>query len=355
MKLIPRYITTTIISSILLVLLILMGLEILISFIGQLGKIGHGNYGIWQAVIYVCLDMPYQLYNFFPMASLIGSLLGLGILANQSELIIMQASGFSKGQISKTVLKAALIMVAIAMILGEIVAPFTEHLANLDRAIALSGNQALETGHGVWIRQDDKFIHVGMVNNPKHLSNVTAYDFNSQHQLVKSTFAKTAFYRGKHWELTDVKSTEIFKDHTVSSYKSHDTWHTQINPSLLAVSDDSPQNMSLIKLNSYISYLKANGLEATRYQMNFWKRIFQPLATAVMIFLAIPFVFGSLRSVTMGVRVLTGVTIGFLFYILNQFFAPISLLYQVPPLIGASLPTLLFLGAAVIAVFMRKQ
>ncbi len=143
MKIIPKYITTTIIASILLVLLILMGLEILISFIGQLGKIGQGNYGLPQALVYVMLDMPYQLYNFFPMASLIGSLLGLGLLANQSELIVMQAAGFSKGQITATVLKAALMMVVVAIVLGEIVAPFTERYANLEQAMAIGGGQAL--------------------------------------------------------------------------------------------------------------------------------------------------------------------------------------------------------------------
>jgi len=194
-----------------------------------------------------------------------------------------------------------------------------------------------------------------MVNGRHHLTGVTTYDFNQQHQLVKASTAKTAFFRGHRWVLNDVKATQIFSDHTVSTTSPHELWNVHINPSLLSVSDDEPQNMSLIKLGAYINYLKRNGLQATRYQMNFWKRIFQPLATAVMIFLAIPFVFGSLRSVTMGVRVLTGVTIGFFFYILNQFFAPISLLYQVPPLIGASLPTLLFFSAAVIAIFLRRQ
>lgn len=355
MKLIPKYITTTIITSILLVLLILMGLEILISFIGQLGRIGKGNYGLIQAVFFVLLDMPYQLYNFFPMASLIGSLLGLGVLANQSELIVMQAAGFSKGQITKTVLKASLIMVIIAMILGEVIAPYTENIANLEQAMALSGGQALATDHGMWIRQQNEFIHVGMIANSKKLLNVTTYDFNKQHQLIETNFSNSAVFIKNHWQLNDIKQTKIFADRISSKIISKKVWDIQVNPSLLTVSNVMPENMSLIKLADYINYLKSNGLEANQYEMNFWKRIFQPLATAIMIFLAIPFVFGSLRSVTMGVRILTGVTIGFLFYILNQFFAPISLLYQVPPLLGASLPTLLFLMATIIALAVRRQ
>lgn len=355
MKIIPKYITTTIIGSILLVLLILMGLEILISFIGQLGKIGRGNYGLLQAMVYVVLDMPYQLYNFFPMASLIGSLLGLGLLANQSELIVMQASGFSKGQITATVLKAALMMVLVAIVLGEIVAPFTERYANLEQAMALGGGQAIKSGQGAWLREDNTFINIQHIMSRHYLTNITSYEFNQSHQLVKTWSASSAIYSKGQWVLNDIQTTLISSDHISSNALPQQIWAIQIDPALLKISDIEPDNMSLFKLNAYIDYLKTNGLGADLYKMNFWKRIFQPFATAVMICLAIPFVFGSLRTVTVGVRILTGVTIGFMFYILNQFFAPISLLYQVPALIGASLPTILFTIGAGIAVAVRKQ
>ncbi|MCK1890503.1 LptF/LptG family permease, partial [Legionella pneumophila] len=50
--------------------------------------------------------MPYQVYLFFPIASLLGCLVGLGVLANHSELVVMRAAGISIGQITGAVLKA---------------------------------------------------------------------------------------------------------------------------------------------------------------------------------------------------------------------------------------------------------
>jgi len=79
-----------------------------------------------------------------------------------------------------------------------------------------------------------------------------------------------------------------------------------------------------------------------RIEFDFWQRLFQPLATLVMICLAVPFIFGPLRTGTMGLRILSGVIVGFGFYILNQFFGPFSMVYQFPPLLAAGLPTLLF-------------
>jgi lipopolysaccharide export system permease protein len=62
-----------------------------------------------------------------------------------------------------------------------------------------------------------------------------------------------------------------------------------------------------------------------------------------MMLLALSFVFGPLRSVTMGARVLSGVIFGFTFYISNEVFGPMSLVYRLHPAIGALGPSLVFL------------
>jgi lipopolysaccharide export system permease protein len=110
--------------------------------------------------------------------------------------------------------------------------------------------------------------------------------------------------------------------------------------------------MSLPTLRSYSQHLVQNGLQAGDFQWEFWKRIFQPLTTIVMSLLAIPFVLGSSRSVTMGWRVFFGIVIGFVFYILNAFLGQFSIVFQFSPLLAALFPTLLF--ASLGYVFARK-
>lgn len=55
-----------------------------------------------------------------------------------------------------------------------------------------------------------------------------------------------------------------------------------------------------------------------------WSKIFQPLSVAVMMLMALSFIFGPLRSVPMGVRVVTGISFGFIFYVLDQIFGPLT-------------------------------
>ena len=69
-----------------------------------------------------------------------------------------------------------------------------------------------------------------------------------------------------------------------------------------------------------------------------------------MVFLVIPCIFGPLRSATLGLRMIVAVAMGFGFYILNSFFGPMSIVYQFPPFLAATLPSLLFLCAGIILV-----
>lgn len=345
MKIVSRYISTTIISAVLIIVLILMGIEVLVAFIGELQNIGVGNYGVLQALRFVVLDMPHQLNSFFPMAGLVGSLIGLGVLASQSELIVMRASGYSTGQIAGSVLKAAFVLAIIAMILGQVIAPYTENLANTGRAVAKSGGQALATSHGMWLRMGNDFIDIGKVYSKTHIGNVLSYQFNKDLKLKSAFKASQGFYRNGHWQLENVKQSVFLTNKVIAKQIPKLIWQVNFGPSLLTITDTTPRDMSMVKLYDYIHYLKVNGLRATSYELSFWKRVVQPFATMVMIFLAVPFIFGPLRTVTMGLRILAGVTVGFCFYILNQFFGPLSSLYQIPPPLGAALPTIVFIFA----------
>lgn len=61
-----------------------------------------------SALYYVLLSMPKEAVLFFPLAALLGGLIGLGQLATSSELVVMQAAGRSKISIVMAALKTAI-------------------------------------------------------------------------------------------------------------------------------------------------------------------------------------------------------------------------------------------------------
>lgn len=347
MKIIQRHIGLVIVYATLLVLLVLVGLQIFIGFIAQLSSIGTGSYGVFQALIFVLLTLPKNVYSFFPMVGLLGSLLGLGYLASNSELIVMRASGMSLWQITWTVLKAAILLLIIMTVIGELVSPFSNHMAMTQKAIAKSGANAVKTIDGLWMRKQGTFINIKRIQSNESMQGVSQYVFDENHRLISASYAQGAIFQNGQWLLQNIEQTN-FNGHQASSLRiPQQGWSISINPDLLNISEIDPNEISLVSLQRLIHFQHIHGLQVASYSLVFWQRIFQPLATIVMIFLAIPFIFGPLRSSAMGSRILIGVVVGFAFYLLNQFFGPFSVVYQISPIVGAMTPILLFTFIAI--------
>lgn len=337
-----RYIAKTIVMTTLLVVLIVMGLAFFVTLLGELKDIGIGDYNFIQAVAHTVLRLPYNLYLFFPMLILVGGVMGLGMLSSSRELIVMRASGMSIKQIISAVLIAAGILIFFATFIGEYVAPQANFVADTHKDSAQNLGQAVATASGVWIHEGTNFLHIEKVIGLKHLEGVSRYEFNAQHELLASYYAKTLDYQDGQWQSRDVVKTNFLKNHTASQQIATGVWQLPLKPNLLNVGLLAPEDMSLRGLRVYAKHLSENKLQATQFQFEFWKRIFQPFTTLIMILLAIPFVFGAPRSTALGWRIALGVLIGFVFYILNALLGQFSVVYQVSPFIAALLPTLLF-------------
>lgn len=342
MKLLDRYIGTTIIHTTFLVLLMLIGITTFITLIQEIGDIGTGNYNFLGALEHVLFDMPRQVYAFFPMAMLVGVSLGLGLLANHNELTVMRANGVPLSGITWAVIKAALLLLLLITLLGEGIGPIAEHQAEYQKTILTSKGQALETSHGTWVRDGTNFLYIDSILGHNHLQGVNRYQLDSQRKLITASYAKNGEYSHDQWTMQNVIESQINTDGIQTHQYPTANWELSLNPKLLRISAVEPEEMTLKQLFDYIRYLNKNHLNAAHYELAFWQRTFQPLATLIMVWLAIPFVFGSMRSITMGVRMSAGIAVGFGFYLLNQFFGPLGLVYQWPPIIAAIIPTLLF-------------
>jgi lipopolysaccharide export system permease protein len=130
-------------------------------------------------------------------------------------------------------------------------------------------------------------------------------------------------------------------------------WYSALTPDKLKVVSIKPESLSLRGLHSYIDYLNSSGQDSGRYQLAFWRKLVQPLGVAVMVVLALSFIFGPLRTVTMGSRILMGVAAGFSFYVLEQLLGPMALVYQLPPWLGAFTPPVVTLIIALLLLRRR--
>ncbi|MCK3654681.1 lipopolysaccharide ABC transporter permease LptG [Pasteurellaceae bacterium Macca] len=342
MNILERYIGKTILGSILLTLFMLVGLGAIIKFVEEFRDVGKGSYDGLLAAYYTFLTIPRDIETFFPIAALLGSLMGLGTLASRSELVVMQASGFSRFRIGLAVMKTAIPLVIFTMVIGEWGVPQTEQFARNMRSIAQSGGSMLATQGGFWAKDGNDFIYIRRIKNEKELNNVLVYQFDKR-ELKSIMKANQANYQeGKGWILKQVEKSTL-GENTISQTKGKDQlWKTNITPSKLGIVSLKPESLSISGLADYVGFLKETGQDSKRFEITFWRKVFQPISMAVMMLLAISFIFGPLRSSTMGAKVVIGIIAGFAFYVSNIVFGNLSLVASwLPVPLGALTPSLL--------------
>lgn len=335
-----------------MVLLVLGSLLAFVDFISELDDVGHAQYSMLEAAIFVLLSLPNRLYELFPTAVLIGSLLSLGALAGNSELTVMRASGISIMRIVFSVMRAGFILLIVVALIGEFVVPVSERQAQSIRAKELQQNITLGGEGGFWARDDKRFIYVGHVYPGMNLGKIDIYELNDANEAVLITHARSARYMGDKWQLENVLQTDFREEQIKSSKTAFVVWDRLLNPDLFEVVSVEPENMSAIDLYQYSNYLQDNDLESSHYALAFWIKVFTPLSSLVMLLIALPFVFGSQRAAGAGNRVLFGLLLGIGFFLLNRIMNHLGQVYNFYPFISASAPVIL---VALISFFALRR
>lgn len=344
MKQIDRYIGTTVAGSLMLAVLGLLGMMTILTFLEQVEDVGK-DFTMFAVFRFVLYSMPRMFHETIPYAALIGCLTGVGILASRSEIVVMRASGISTWSITWSALKPALVLIAIGLVVGEYVLSDMERLARLDRIKARHDLSAITPETGIWYRENYVFMHFDIVSQNGVIDGITHNDFNEAGELQRTLFARRGVHhdlgddRTSYWLLEDVTVTDFSGDRVTSSHLTSLRWDSSITPKLLSAEIlVQPDKMSIGELSDKIAYLKEQGLNSGKYELGFWGKVFQPLATIGLVLVGISVVLGPLRSTTMGMRVVTGLIIGILFRFVETLLSPASLVFGFSPIIATLLP-----------------
>jgi len=351
MKRLARHVSMTVFSAMLLVQVLLLGLDLVFSFIGELDNV-RGDYGAWQAFQHVLLSLPRHVYDILPMSALIGALVGLGSLASSSEITVMRAAGVSTLRIVWWVMRGALVIILFGLLLGEKVVPYTDQHAEELKARALGQDYQPGRITGYWQREQDELINIQLVTPDGQLLGVSRYRYDEQGRLVSAVYAATGEYRKPDWLLRDIRRTDYAVDGSSrTSTAPGEDWHVSLTPEFLTVASATPDQLKLDDLREFAVYLRKQALDAGAYELQFWKKVLSPIAVFSMVLIACSFIFGPLRSVTLGFRIITGVLVGLVFRYGQDAIGFASLLFHWSPLAAVVLPIAICLAAGSYALY----
>jgi lipopolysaccharide export system permease protein len=347
-RILDRYLAGAVIGATLLTLGALIPLMGIFILADEADSIGVAGYSVLDAFLFTLLSLPRYLHQVFPIATLIGALIGLGTLASRSELVAIRAAGFSVNQIVRAALMGGALLALIALILGEVVAPAAEQRGVELRRAALSGGVAQRTPYGFWAVDDGAYVGIRDIRSGTSLSGISIYRVDSEAGTLIATHAKAASYEDGRWVLEDIARSRVGAKGVEVERIARAGWDSMLDPGLLKVVVADPRALPVWDLYKYIRFMTINKQDARAYEVVLWGKVLHPVLTLSMILVAIPLLLGSSRSTGFGRRILAGVLAGILYYVLSRAFGYMSLLFGMNPLLAAIAPPALFIGAALI-------
>ncbi len=321
------------------VLIVIVSLDTISALVDQLSDL-KGEYDFPEAILYVLLTIPSSVYEYLPLSSLVGCLIGLGALASSSELVVMRSAGVSVNQIIWCVARPVFVFIALGSVIGEFIAPYSDQYADSRRALRQGHERALEREQGVWNREGNEYMHFNAVLPNGKLYGVTRFKFDEAGNLLQARFADSAIFQGADWFEQDIQITTFLNNQIKQESSATGVWQSELSPALLNVLVLDADDLPMQRLYSYSNYLDKQNLDSSEYRLAFWHKALQPLASLSLVMIAISFILGPLRQVTMGFRVFIGVIVGLVFQTSQKLLGPLSIIWGFSPMFAVLIPIL---------------
>ena len=342
-RIVAKHVVKTTVLAMLGTTLVLSFLQILFTYLGELGSL-KDNYNAWQAFLYVLWGAPSYLYEILPVAALIGSVLGLGALASNSELIVMRSIGISLWRIVGWVMRSALLLIVLSFVLSEWVIPYTNEKAQSikkQRSVATLGEVK-----GYWSREGQRFTYIDYANSQGQLRNIQSIDFDENYRLQSFITAdKGQFVKDGQWNLEQSHQVDLLaQGNAIKTDHEQQALGLALQPKYVHMVTLDPDDLSPSQLISFMQYLKEYSQVPKSYELAFWQKVSSPFAMIALVLIACSFIFGPLRQQSMGFRLVIALFTGLGFFYLQDFLGYASLVYAPSPAWFVLLPILMMFG-----------
>jgi lipopolysaccharide export system permease protein len=353
MKTIRRLIHGEIIRAVSFVALGFLALFVFFDLVDQLQNLSKNKfqgYQLQHALMYVALLMPNHLYELLPISVLIGSIFVMARFAQSSEFTILRTGGLGPWRALQTLFQLGLLFVAVTFLFGDYISPWSDRQAQLLKAHYQGQITVGQTG--AWLREKQArsqfAVNVRSMSSSGQLENIRISEFDGEGRIQSMTVSPHAeFMADGSWLLKPV-DRRVFHFSANSNSRmevlnlSEWRWQTEITSEMVSAALLSPDRMKTVDLFQYIRHLAANGQNAQRYEIEFWRKVFYPLSCWVMLTLALPFAYLHFRSGNIAGYVFGGVMAGISFYLLNNVFGFMGNLQNWQPWLTAAAPAMIY-------------
>lgn len=320
MGILDRYIARTWLRLLMLCLGGFVALYLVIDMIERIPRFLRVGGVAGDIVPYFIWKLPEMISRTAMFSVLMATLLTLGVLSRDSEIVAMRSCGISLLRISLPMLILGSVASILLLINAELVLPYsyaqTELIDNVK--IKKKGDRVTFKRNNIWFRSKSMILQARLFEpRTRTLSGVVVWSMDGSMNPVSRIDAETAVYQQGRWVL----NTAVKKEFRSTGYASNSLKTLSLDLNLktedLQVLDSDADNMSIRKLSEYAENLRRGGYQAYRYLTLMHTKIASPFAALIMVLLGIPFALRNSRSGGIAMGVGAGIGIGFAYFVVN--------------------------------------
>lgn len=380
LKVLSRYVKLNALLAIVGAVIGLWALQLVFSYLSELDSLDD-SYTMGEAIKYIFYRSPYFLEQFIPTGALLGAVVGLGLLANKSELVVMRAAGVSVYRIVGWVLQPALIFVLLALIINQFVLPHSNQLA---KEINDEDSSSLVTSvRGYWTLQPrfestkdgsakpdgSDILYIDYADVQGNIGEVKRWHLDNNGNLQTAIHAEGGKYIGREpvnpasskpseqyryeWQLNNMTKLMINQGFESSQAISpSDTLSLPFAPESVYLLTRKAEDLSLTQLYEHRQFMRRQGTRSLGHELAFWQKLLSPLSILSLVIVACSFVFGSLRTHSLGLRIVVALLFGLLFSYVQDLVGFVSLATGFSPLLMVILP---IIASAILGGYLLKR
>ena len=321
MGILDRYIARIWVRLLLLCLSGFVGIYLVIDFIEKIPRFLRDGGAAADILQYFIWKFPEMISRTATFSVLMATLLTLGALSRDSEIVAMRSSGISLPRLSLPMLVLGFITSIMLLINAELLLPHSyARTEQIDRVrIKKKGDRVTFKQNNIWFRSKSMILQARLFEpKTRTLSGVVVWSVDDAMNPVSRIDADTAVFQDGRWLL---HSTVMKNFLTPAGYtpKTSPTMVLDLNLKVeyLQVLDIDADNMSIRTLNEYAENLKQGGYQAYRYLTLMHTKIASPFAALIMVLLGIPFALRSSRSGGIAMGIGASIGIGFAYFVVN--------------------------------------
>jgi lipopolysaccharide export system permease protein len=346
MNILDRYIAKTWLNILLLCLSGFVGLYLVVDLIEKIPRFLRSGGAAADILEYFLCKFPEMISRTATFSILMATLLTLGALSRDSEIIAMRSCGVSLLRISFPMLVLGFVASILLLINAELVLPYSyARTEMIDRVkIKKKGERVTFKRNNIWFRSGALILQARLFEpKTKTLSGVVVWSVDDSMNPTGRIDAESAVYQNDGWLLNSVQQKSFISSGFTENRLKTKVLDLKLKVEDLQVLDGDADNMSIRTLREYAENLRRGGYQAYRYLTLMHTKIASPFAALIMVLLGIPFALRNSRSGGIAMGIGAGIGIGFAYFVVNALLLSYGRSGVLPPIAAAWGANVLFM------------